>query len=101
MTETIERKRVGVIGAGVAGLSAAYDLAKQGHSVTVFEKNDYLGGMMSWTDTFGSRIGRWIEQNLQGVTADEVDASGEDALAGQLIIEAAIESWQTGTVVAL
>ncbi len=25
---------------------------------------DYIGGMMSFGETFGSRIGRWIEQNL-------------------------------------
>ena len=65
------------------------------------EAYDYLGGMMSFGETFGSRIGRWIEQNLQGVKPEEVDASGKEALEGQLIIEAAIESWQTGSVVTL
>jgi predicted dehydrogenase len=62
---------------------------------------DYVGGMMSFGETFDSRIGRWIEQNLAGVAPDEVDGSGEEALKAQLVIEAAIESWQTGQVVAL
>lgn len=38
-------KKVAVIGAGPAGLTAAYDLALQGHQVEVFEKLDKPGGM--------------------------------------------------------
>jgi predicted dehydrogenase len=65
------------------------------------EHYDYLGGMKSFPETFDSRIGRWIEQNKQGVRPEEIDASGEDALKVQMIIEAAIESWETGKVVEL
>jgi protoporphyrinogen oxidase len=36
--------RVGVIGGGYAGLTAAYELQKQGHAVTVFEKYGRWGG---------------------------------------------------------
>ncbi len=39
-------KRIAIVGAGPAGLSAAYYLAKLGHSVTVFEALPELGGMM-------------------------------------------------------
>jgi predicted dehydrogenase len=62
---------------------------------------DYIGGMMSFSETFGSRIGRWVEQNIQKVRPEEIDASGEEALRAQLIIEAAITSWETGNVVTL
>jgi predicted dehydrogenase len=63
------------------------------------ETYSYLGGMMSFSETFGSRIGVWVEQNLSQVKPEEIDGSGEDALKAQRIIEAAIESWQTGTII--
>ncbi len=63
------------------------------------ENYDYLGDMMSFSETFHSRITRWIDQNIGGAEPDQIDGSGEDALKAQLIIEAAIESWEKGTVV--
>lgn len=65
------------------------------------EQYDYLGGMRSFPETFDSRIARWIEQNKAGAAPEDIDASGEDALKVQTIIEAAIESWETGKVVEL
>lgn len=41
-------KRVAVIGAGPAGLTAAYYLAKAGHAVTIFEKLPEAGGQMRY-----------------------------------------------------
>jgi len=63
------------------------------------ETHDYLGGMKSFNETFGSRIGVWVEQNIAQVSPDEIDASGADALHVQRIIEGIIRSWETGTVV--
>lgn len=37
--------RIAIIGGGFTGLSAAYELVKQGHRVTVFEKEQTLGGL--------------------------------------------------------
>ncbi|EKD86838.1 MAG: hypothetical protein ACD_37C00133G0007, partial [uncultured bacterium] len=37
--------KIGIIGAGFTGLSAAYYLQKKGHSVTVFERDPYPGGL--------------------------------------------------------
>ncbi len=40
-------EKIAVIGAGPAGLSCAYYLAVKGYPVTVFEKEDKLGGMLT------------------------------------------------------
>ena len=39
-------KRVAIIGSGPAGLAAAQQLRRSGHSVTVFEKDDKIGGLL-------------------------------------------------------
>ncbi len=41
-------KKVAVVGSGPAGLAAAQQLARAGHEVTVFEKNDRIGGLMRY-----------------------------------------------------
>lgn len=41
-------KKVAVIGGGPAGLSAAYQLARKGHAVTLFDERAELGGMMRY-----------------------------------------------------
>lgn len=41
-------KKVAVIGSGPAGLAAAQQLARAGHGVTLFEKNDRIGGLLRY-----------------------------------------------------
>ena len=41
-------KKVAIVGSGPAGLAAAQQLARAGHAVTVFEKNDRIGGLMRY-----------------------------------------------------
>ncbi len=39
-------KKVAIVGSGPAGMAAAQQLARVGHDVTVFEKNDTIGGLL-------------------------------------------------------
>jgi len=41
-------RRVAVVGAGPSGIAAAHDLATLGHSVTIFEREQLAGGMLSY-----------------------------------------------------
>src|ERR1700757_2394766 len=41
-------RKVAVIGGGPAGLSCAYQLARKGHEVTIFDEHAELGGMMRY-----------------------------------------------------
>ncbi|MDD2609279.1 MAG: glutamate synthase subunit beta [Giesbergeria sp.] len=41
-------KKVAVVGAGPAGMAAAQQLARVGHDVTLFEKNDRIGGLLRY-----------------------------------------------------
>ena len=40
--------RVAVIGSGPAGISVAFELAKKGYNVTIFEKNEKIGGVLAY-----------------------------------------------------
>jgi protoporphyrinogen oxidase len=47
------RKKIGVIGAGISGLTCAYELQKQGFEVQVFEKEAHVGGRAATIQTGG------------------------------------------------
>ncbi|NEP19139.1 MAG: 9,9'-di-cis-zeta-carotene desaturase [Leptolyngbya sp. SIO4C1] len=49
--------RVAIVGAGLAGMAAAMDLADAGHQVELFESRPFVGGKVgSWTDKDGNHI---------------------------------------------
>ena len=50
--------KFGIIGAGAAGLAAAYDLAQSGHRVTVYEAASFIGGQASTIEVGGGRLER-------------------------------------------
>ena len=49
-------QRIGIIGAGPAGLTAGYELAKKGFNVTVFESQDSVGGMSKTIKLWGQLV---------------------------------------------
>ncbi|HEV2471748.1 MAG TPA: Gfo/Idh/MocA family oxidoreductase, partial [Chthonomonadales bacterium] len=64
-------------------------------------RNSIMGGMTGFGQTFERRIDRWLTQVSEGVPREQIEASGRDGLAAQEIIDAAIRSWETNSVIAL
>ncbi len=61
--------------------------------------NPVFGGVRGFADTFRNRIHRFLEQVAEGASPGEIDGSGEDGLAAQKVLAAAIESLETESVV--
>lgn len=73
---TSKPKSFTIIGGGFSGLSAAYDLVRAGHKVTVLEADSYVGGLAGAFETQGERLDRfyhhWFTNDLEvmGLIAD-------------------------------
>lgn len=52
----MQRKKVVVIGSGIAGMAASIRLASQGFKVEVYEANDYPGGKLSFFENSGYKF---------------------------------------------
>ncbi len=89
-------KKVAVVGSGPAGLAAAQQLARVGHDVTVFEKNDRVGGLLRYGipdfKMEKSHIDKRVEQmQAEGVTFRTGVFVGKD-------FPATITNWATETI---
>jgi len=66
-------RRVAIVGSGPAGLAAAQQLARSGHTVTVFEKDDHLGGLLRYGIP-GRRLDKsLIDRRLEQLTAEGIE----------------------------
>ncbi|HLK19765.1 MAG TPA: glutamate synthase subunit beta [Bryobacteraceae bacterium] len=66
-------KRVAVVGSGPAGLAAAQQLNRAGHSVTVFEKADRIGGLLRYGIP-DFKMEKWlIDRRIKQMTAEGVE----------------------------
>ncbi len=92
----------------VAGLKGRFVLDDMWRELTLYpagnlEKTVYtnpiFGGYKDFTDTFTSRIETFLQQISEGVSPKDIDGSGEDGLAAQKVLAAAIESLENETVV--
>lgn len=48
--------KIGIIGGGLTGITTAYRLIQQGHTVTIFEASGYLGGLAAGFELAGHRV---------------------------------------------
>jgi glutamate synthase (NADPH/NADH) small chain len=66
-------KKVAVVGSGPAGLACAQQLARAGHAVTVFEKNDRIGGLLRYGIPDFKLDKNVIDRRLQQLRAEGID----------------------------
>src|SRR5208337_5137781 len=66
-------KRVAVVGSGPAGLAAAQQLNRAGHSVTVFEKADRIGGLLRYGIPEFKMEKRVLDRRLDQMIAEGVE----------------------------
>lgn len=85
-------KRVAVVGSGPSGLAAADQLNKRGHQVTVFEREDRIGGLLMYgipnmkleKEVINRRVSIMEEEGIQFVTGVNI---GKDKKAEELLKE--------------
>lgn len=75
--------RVGIVGAGAAGLAAAYELGLRGHSAAVYESAPFLGGQASTFDVGGARLEKGYHHWFTSDT-DIVELTQEIGLGHQI-----------------
>jgi glutamate synthase (NADPH/NADH) small chain len=66
-------KKVAIVGSGPAGLACAQQLARAGHAVTVFEKNDRIGGLLRYGIPDFKLEKRIIERRLEQLRAEGIE----------------------------
>lgn len=84
-------KKVAVVGSGPAGLAAAAQLNQMGHLVTVYERDDRIGGLLMYgipnmklgKDVVERRVQILREEGVVFVTQTDIGGKGKDALSLQ------------------
>ena len=85
-------KKIAVIGSGPSGLAAADQLNRRGHSVTVFERNDRIGGLLMYGIPNMKLDKRIVERKVEVMKAEGVEFVtgvnvGVDKKAAELLKE--------------
>lgn len=75
--------RIGIIGAGIAGLTAALKLSNEGHEIILYEGAPFLGGQASTFDVGGGRLEKGYHHLFTSDT-DIIDLINELGLESQL-----------------
>ena len=85
-------KKIAIIGSGPSGLAAADQLNRRGHSVTVFERNDRIGGLLMYGIPNMKLDKRIVERKVEVMKAEGVEFVtgvnvGVDKKAAELLKE--------------
>lgn len=87
-------KNVAVVGSGPAGLAAAQQLARVGHSVTLFEKNDQVGGLLRFGIPDFKLEKVHIDRRVEQLLAEGVEIR-TNTLIGDLPADSKVTNWAT------
>src|SRR5690554_1521972 len=87
-------KKVAVVGSGPAGLAAAQQLARAGHSVTVFEKNDQAGGLLRFGIPDFKLDKSVIDRRLEQLRGEGVEFR-TNTLVGDFPADSKVTNWAT------
>ncbi len=80
-------KKIAVIGSGPAGLAAAQQLRRNGHSVTVFEKDNRIGGLLRYGIPDFKMEKRVLERRLKQMRAEGVEFKTNIHVGADLTVE--------------
>jgi glutamate synthase (NADPH/NADH) small chain len=92
-------RKVAVIGAGPAGLAAAQQLARVGHDVTLFEKNDRVGGLLRYGIPDFKMEKSHIDRRVQQLEAEGVKIR-TSVLVGAWPKDSKVTNWAKETITA-
>ena len=90
-------KKVAIVGSGPAGLAAAQQLARQGHAVTVFEKNDRVGGLLRYGIPDFKMEKSHIDRRVAQMQAEGV-VFRTGVLVGEWPADSKVTNWSKETV---
>jgi glutamate synthase (NADPH/NADH) small chain len=90
-------KKVAVIGAGPAGLAAAQQLARAGHDVTLFEKNDRVGGLLRYGIPDFKMEKSHIDRRVKQLEAEGVTIR-TSVLVGEWPKDSKVTNWSKETI---
>ncbi|MFO1379883.1 MAG: glutamate synthase subunit beta [Chitinivorax sp.] len=90
-------KKVAVVGAGPAGMAAAQQLARAGHDVTVFEKNDTVGGLLRFGIPDFKMDKSHIDRRVKQMEAEGV-VFKTNTIVGELPKGSKVTNWATQSV---